>query len=141
MKWLLMVAVALGLTGIAYTSRADDAKATGPTGTWKWTMERNGKSRDVTLKLDLDKDGKLTGSMPGRNNTETKIEEAKYEKDKGTITFTVTRERNGNKTTTTYTGTLKDDSIKFSIKVGDNAATEVEAKRVKDEKKDAKKDK
>ncbi len=140
MKWLLMVALAVGLTGIAYTSRADDTKPTGPTGTWKWTVEKNGKSRDLTLKLELDKDGKLTGVLPGRN-ADTKIEEGKYDKDKGEVTFAVTRDRNGTKTTTTYKGVLKDDTIKFKTMVGDKEGTEFEAKRVKDEKKDEKKDK
>jgi hypothetical protein len=140
MKWLLMAVLALGLTGYAYTM-ADDAKATGPKGTWTWTVDNNGKTRTSTLKLDMDKDGKLTGVMVGRNNAETKIDDAKFDKDKGEITFTVTRDRNGTTTKTTYTGTLKDDTIKFKTMVGDKAGMEFEAKRTKEEKKDDKKDK
>ncbi len=144
MKWLLMGVLALGITGLVATAKADDKKPEGPTGTWKWTVENNGKSRDVTLKLDVDKDGKLTGSMPGRQGAETKIDDGKYDKDKGTITFSVTRDRNGTKTTTMYTGTIKEDTIKFTTEVernGEKVKTDVEAKRVKEEKKEEKKDK
>jgi hypothetical protein len=140
MKWLLMIALACGITGLAVSARADDKKATGPTGTWKWTVENNGKSRDLSLKLELDKDGKtLTGSMPGRQGAETKIADGKFDMEKGLITFTITRDRNGTKTTTTYTGTLKDDSIKFKSETevnGEKRAMDFEAKRATEEKKD-----
>jgi hypothetical protein len=140
MKWLLLIALALGFTGLTGAVRADDAKATGPTGTWKWTLEFNGQSRDFSVKLELDKDGKtLTGSMPGRQGAETKIADGKYDKDKGLISFTVTRDRGGMKITSTYTGTLKDDTIKFkqeSEMNGEKQTREFDAKRATEEKKD-----
>ena len=55
---------------------------------------QNGTTRESTLKLKQDGD-KLTGKISGRNNTETDIEDAKISGD--TISFTVTREINGNK--------------------------------------------
>src|SRR5690349_11887055 len=72
-----------------------------PTGTWTWKVERGGQTREQTLKLKLE-GGKLTGTMPGRNNSETEITDATY-KD-GEIAFNVTREFNGNKVTSKYTG-------------------------------------
>ena len=93
--------VTLGLAGTALG--ADD-----PTGTWKWTVERNGQKRDVTLTLKLEGD-KLTGHMPGPNNTVVPIDEASF-KD-GTIAFSSTRERNGVKRTTKYSGKLSGDTI------------------------------
>ena len=48
----------------------------------------------------------------GRNNTDTAIEDGKF-KD-GTLTFTVTREFNGNKFTPKYSGKLDGDTIKGS---------------------------
>jgi len=102
-----------------------------PTGTWKWTATFNNQSREQTLKLKLDGD-KLTGSMPGRNNSETQIEDGKFEG--GKISFKVTPEFNGNKFTSSYTGELKDDTIKGKIESernGEKTSRDWEAKREK----------
>jgi hypothetical protein len=118
------------LLSLAVTSAALAADAD-PTGTWKWTATFNNQSRDVTLKLKLD-GGKLTGSMPGRNNTETAIENGKFEN--GKVSFTVTRERNGQKFTSSYMGELKDDTIKGKIESernGEKQSRDWEAKREK----------
>src|SRR5262245_23165071 len=101
MKRFAAVAV-VALISFAGIARADD-KAN-PTGTWKWTvMGANNTNRDVTLKLKLEGD-KLTGAMVGRNNQDTPIEDASF-KD-GTVSFKVTRERNGQKFVTKYEGKL-----------------------------------
>ena len=65
-----------------------------------------------TLKLKLEGD-KLTGALIGRNAQETKIDDAKY-KD-GELSFSVARERNGQKMTSKYTGKLTGDTIKGKI--------------------------
>jgi hypothetical protein len=75
-----------------------------PTGTWTWRA----RSRDVTLKLKLEGDI-LSGAIVGRSGHETPIEDPQY-KD-GRVSFKVTRQRNGQKTTTAYTGTLNGDTI------------------------------
>jgi len=102
---LLILGLAMfSLMGQAYAADAD------PTGTWKWsfTNPQNNQTREMTLKLKLEGD-KLTGTVPGRNDTETSIEEGKF-KD-GEISFSVTRMRNGNKMTTKYSGKLEGDTI------------------------------
>ena len=120
--------VALGLLGLASVARADDK--IDPTGTWKWSgTTSNGQTRETTLKLKLDGD-KLTGAMVGRNNNETKIDDAKY-KD-GEVSFSVTRERNGQKNTTKYKGKVSKDTIKGKIETERNGQTQSrdwEAKR------------
>jgi hypothetical protein len=127
----LAVAAVVVLAGLACAARADDKKADdkpNPTGTWKWTVEVNGQTREMTLKLKLDGD-KLTGAMV-RNDQETAIEDATF-KD-GDIAFTTTRERNGQKTVTKYTGKLSGDTIKGKAEVhrGDDTMTrDWEAKR------------
>lgn len=121
------IAVFLALTCIASLCNAED-KAD-PTGTWKWTVTMGDNKRDVTLKLEL-KDDKLTGTMPGRDNTEIKIDDGKF-KD-GEISFSVTRERNGNKRTSKYSGKLEGDTIKGKIEFEREGKTESrdwEAKR------------
>jgi hypothetical protein len=114
---------------------ADDKKASDPTGTWKWTVEFGGQSREMTLKLKVDGD-KLTGAMPGRDGQETKIEDGTF-KD-GEVKFKVTRERNGQKVTTKYTAKVSGDTLKGkaeSDRGGQTQSREFEAKRVTDKSK------
>ena len=130
MKRLVFAAIVVVFAGQAGMVRADDKP--NPTGTWKWTVEMNGNKRDVTLKLKLDGD-KLTGSMPGRNNMETAIDDGKF-KD-GEVSFSVTRERNGQKFTQKYSGKIDGDTLKGKIEFerdGKAETREFEAKRSKD---------
>jgi hypothetical protein len=131
MTRLATAAFVLAATVIAVPARADDKP--NPTGTWKWSVMAGNNTREMTLKLKLDGD-KLTGAMLGMNNQETAIEEATF-KD-GEISFKVTRERNGQKMTTTYTGKLTGDTIKGKSegpgRGGQNQSRDWEAKRAKD---------
>jgi hypothetical protein len=103
---LLAIVVALAFTAAA---RADDMPIDGA---WKSTFKaQDGTERTTTYKFKLDGD-KLTGTVTGRNNTETPIEDGTF-KD-GTVSFSVTREFNNNKVTIKYTGKLDGDTIKGS---------------------------
>ena len=104
MKRLLAAAVALVLVGSVDPAMAADS----PTGTWKWTASMGGQDREQTLTLKLEGD-KLTGSMPGRNDAVTQISDASFKDNK--VSFSVTREFNGQKLTTKYNGTLSGDTI------------------------------
>jgi hypothetical protein len=124
---MVAVVVVIGLTGAL---RADDKPTL--TGSWKWSVEVNGQTRESTLKLKLEGD-KLTGALIGRNNMETKIEDGKF-KD-GEVSFTVTRERNNVKITTKYKGKLSGDEIKGKADTdrdGQTTSRDWEAKRAKD---------
>jgi hypothetical protein len=106
-------------------------ESTDPTGTWKWSVTFNNQTRELTLKLKLEGD-KLTGSMLGRDNQETPIEDASY-KD-GEVAFKVTRERNGQKFTIKYKGKVKDGTIKGTSEFerqGQTQTRDWEAKREK----------
>ena len=109
-------------------ARAEDKKMD-PTGTWKWSFTgQNGQTRETTLKLKLDGD-KLTGTVSGRGG-ETAIEGAKIQGEE--ISFQVTREFNGNKVTSKYTGKLSGDSIKGKMEFernGQPQSRDWEAKR------------
>src|SRR5438067_6485153 len=99
-------ALAVALTFIVLAGLA--TAADNATGTWKWTTTFNNQTRESTLKLKQEGD-KLTGAyVGGQSNTETPIEDASIKDN--TVSFKVTRERNGQKTTTKYSGTLKDDT-------------------------------
>jgi hypothetical protein len=121
------------LAFVSAQSRAED-KANA-TGTWTWSFSgQNGQSRETTLKLKQDGD-KLSGKISGRNNTETDIEDAKISGD--TISFTVTRENNGNKFVTKYNGKISGDTIKGKSEFernGESRSRDWEAKRKSDAK-------
>jgi hypothetical protein len=129
----------MGLVGFAAAAdeKKADAKKGDPTGTWKWEVEMGGQKRMMTLTLKADGD-KLTGSMPGRQGAETKIEDGKV-KD-GEVSFTVTRMMGDNKIVTKYTGKVDGDTLKLTAETERNGQTnkrEIEAKREKaEEKKD-----
>jgi len=132
MRRLFVTALVVTMVGSVGALRADD-KAN-PTGTWKWIVpgRQGGQAREMTLKLKLDGD-KLTGAMVGQNGQETAIEDGQH-KD-GEISFKVTRERQGNKITTKYSGKLSGDAIKGKIESernGQPQSRDWEAKRAKD---------
>jgi hypothetical protein len=129
MKRLVVAVLALAFVGLAGAARADD-KAD-PTGTWKWTVDFGGQTREQTLKLKLEGD-KLTGTMLGRNNQETKIEDGKF-KD-GQVSFTVTRERDGQKFVMKYSAKVTGDTLKGKTEFerdGEKTSRDFEAKREK----------
>lgn len=103
MKRIAIALAVAALVNIATPLVAAD----NPTGTWKWTTNFGGQSRDATLKLKLDGD-KLSGTYVGRES-ESPIENATFKDD--TVSFSVTRERDGQKFTTKYSGKLAGDTI------------------------------
>jgi hypothetical protein len=125
MKQWTVVTCMIVFAGLAGAVSPDKAS---PTGTWKWTVG----NREATLHLKME-GSKLTGSMAGRNNQETPIEDAKY-KD-GEISFSITRMRNGQKFTVKYSGKLSGDTITGKMefqRMGQPESREWEAKRSKD---------
>jgi hypothetical protein len=122
-------AAALGLVVVLAVDAP--ALAADPTGTWKWTVDRNGTTVETTLKLKQEGD-KLTGTITGRQGNETAIEDGKVSDDK--VSFKVTREFNGNKIVFSYAGKLTGDTIKGETKFerdGETQSRDWEAKRAK----------
>jgi hypothetical protein len=127
---IVLTAAVLGLVAGSPAPRAlaDDKKAD-VTGTWKWSVERNGQTFETTLKLKQD-GAKLTGTISGRNNQETEIQEGAV-KD-GEVSFQVTREFNGNKIVQKYHGKAGAESIKGKVEFernGETMSRDWEAKR------------
>lgn len=122
-----MVAV-ICVLAIASMARAEDKP--NPNGTWKYTVEVNGQSLDVTIKLKLE-GAKLLGTLSVLD-MESKIEDGKY-KD-GEVSFKVDREFNGNKFTLKYKGKISGDTLKGKRELerdGQTNTREFEAKRAK----------
>lgn len=112
-----------------------------PTGTYVWTQQgRNGgpdRTNTLTLKLDGDK---LTGKVqsPGRGGGDPVSTDIKDGKVTGSdISFSVTREFNGNSFTMKYSGKLADGTIKGKTEFDRNGETQSrdwEAKKQEDKK-------
>jgi hypothetical protein len=129
MKRLTAAALVVAFAGLAGVARAED-KAN-PTGTWKWTVKFGDQEREMSLKLKAEGD-KLTGSMPGRDGKELKIEDGKLKGDE--VSFKVTREFNGQKIVIKYKGKVSGDTIKGKTEFDRNGETmsrDWEAKRAK----------
>jgi hypothetical protein len=129
MKKALSVVLVLLFAGVASVTLADDKSDIN--GKWKWSAGGGGgkgQAREQTVELKLEGD-KLTGSLLGRNDQKTPIEDASF-KD-GEVSFKVTRQRMGQKLTITYNGKLSGDTIKGKIDRGMGEPVDWEAKRVK----------
>jgi hypothetical protein len=113
------------LAGLMLIGLAASASAIDPSGTYTWTMQgrpnananTNAPARVMTLKLKLDGE-KLTGTVtaPGRQGApgaDVAIEEAKIKGDE--VSFTVTREFNGNKMVQKYSGKATAEAIKGKV--------------------------
>ena len=114
---------------------ADEAKKAGSVdGNWTWSFTtQNGDTYETRAKLKQDGE-KLTGVVIGRNNNETEIKDGKIN-DKGEISFSVTRERQGQTMTQKYTGKLEGDTIKGKVereRDGETQSRDWEAKRAKE---------
>ncbi|MBS0264238.1 MAG: hypothetical protein JSS02_20035 [Planctomycetes bacterium] len=103
------VAVVFVIGGCCSSAFAWAADKVDPSGTWKWSMTINNQTINTTLKLKLEGD-KLTGTMSRNDSQEVKIDDGQF-KD-GEVSFSVTRERNGQKQITKYKGKVDGDTIK-----------------------------
>jgi hypothetical protein len=121
MKSLLCSAVACAIVGVVALADV--------TGTWKWTVERQGQTFETTLKLKQEGE-KLTGTITGRNNTETEIADGKVKDNE--VSFTVTREFNNNRRVQKYSGKVEGDTIKGTVEFerdGETISRDWEAKK------------
>ena len=117
----IAICAVLALGGI-FTATAED-KAPSATGTWTWTMQGRDGGTERKMSLELKQDGeKLTGKLisPGRDGGAARETEISDGSVKGAdVAFSVTREFNGNKFTSKYTGKLTADAITGKIESKD----------------------
>ena len=129
-KKCLTPLLAITLLAIGTAVQAADA-----TGTWTWTRPGRNGGADMKMTLKLKADGeKLTGTLTNPNrdgvNTDTAIADGKVKGEE--ISFTVTREFNGNKMVLQYNGKVSADAIKGKIESerdGQPQSRDWEAKR------------
>ena len=101
----------------------------------KWTFEQAGRQggtpRQVTITLKAD-GAKLTGSVPGMGRggadvPPSDITDGKVEGNK--VSFSVTREFNGNKITQEYKGTVAGSDLKLNVTGGRGGPVDVVFKK------------
>src|SRR5687767_6565044 len=119
------------LTSIAFAGLAlgsisttcAEEKAASATGNWTWTVPGRDGGAERKMSLALKQDGeKLTGkvSSPGRDGGAARETEITDGSVKGAdVTFSVTREFNGTKRTSKYTGKLSADAITGKVESKD----------------------
>jgi hypothetical protein len=133
------VALAVLTLGLLAPVQAQDKKGD-PAGTWTWTVpgRNGGPERKMTLKLKVEGDkltGKLTSPARGGETRDTEIKDGKVKGSE--ISFTISREINGNTFTTKYTGKVTEEAIKGKVEFernGESRSRDWEAKRVADKK-------
>jgi len=126
------MAALITIASLAWATSLVAAESSALTGKWKWSVGRGDRTFDLTLTIKQEGD-KLTGTLSGRNNTESPVEDLKF-KD-GEVSFKVTREWNGQKMVLTYKGKLEGDTIKGTVerdRDGEKTTRDWEAKRVKE---------
>ena len=103
----------VALSAVSQTQAAD------ATGTWTWSRpgRNGGEAQKMTLKLKAEGE-KLTGTLssPGRQGAaavDTEISDGKVKGDE--VSFSVTREFNGNKMTSKYAGKVSGDTLKGKV--------------------------
>jgi hypothetical protein len=125
---------------LGFLVQAKAADNTDVTGTWTWTVKarQGGTDRKFTAKFKVSGD-KVTGkvSSPGRDgqDRETEIKDGSIKGDE--LSFSVTREMNGNSMTTKYSGKVTGDTIKGKTEFERNGETmkrDWEAKKGEDTK-------
>ena len=105
-KSILQLTACLALT-LALNANAQDKKID-LNGTWKSSnTNQNGQVRETVFKLKVEGE-KVSGTVSGRN-ADTAIEEGKIKGDE--VSFQVTREFQGNKVVSKYTGKVSGDTI------------------------------
>jgi hypothetical protein len=117
-------------TGILTALVASAAWAADATGKWTWKLKI--QDREIEQNLVLKQEGeKLTGTL-GAGERKAEIADGKVKGDE--VTFTVTRERNGQQFKTNYKGKVEGDTLKgtmVSTRDGQERSREWIAMRVK----------
>lgn len=120
---MIVAMLGLGLGTAIGSTRAD------VTGTYKWSVERNGQTFETTLKLKQDGD-KLSGTVSGRQGNETAIEDAKVNGDE--VSFQIVRTFGDNKIVQKFKAKVSAESMKGTIETernGNKNTRDFEAKR------------
>jgi len=122
MRILLFTVLCVAALVVTFTAMAADVSGT-------WTGEQQGRNGAMTVTLNLKAEGNaLNGTISGRGG-ETAISDGKVDGDN--VSFTVTREFNGNTMKMKYSGAVSGSELKLKMEVegSDRPARDLTLKR------------
>jgi hypothetical protein len=106
MRIRLLTVLCVAALLVTFTAMAADVSGT-------WTGEQQGRNGPMTVTLNLKAEGNtLNGTISGRGG-ETAISDGKIDGDN--VSFTVTREFNGNTMKMKYSGTVSGSEMKLKV--------------------------
>jgi hypothetical protein len=122
MKRMLTVIVCLVCCLVAPVVQAGEKKPmSDPSGTWRWNFEINGNTIDNVLKVNTDKDGKLTGALEA-HGLKMDVQEGKVTGDE--VSFQIEAQLD-QKITVRFLGKIEGDKINGNLTAkGDGEARE-----------------
>ena len=122
MKRMLTVIVFLVCCLVAPDVQAGEKKPmSDPSGTWRWNFEINGNTIDNVLKVNTDKDGKLTGALEA-HGLKMDVQEGKVTGDE--VSFQIEAQLD-QKITVRFLGKIEGDKINGNLTAkGDGEARE-----------------
>ncbi len=85
------------------------SKPVDPSGTWRWEYEFGGETMKDSVRLQLEKDGKVVGTYHGRSEKPIEIEEGKW--DGPQISFRFPMEFQGSKLQFKFSGKIVADEL------------------------------
>jgi hypothetical protein len=103
-KFHLLSLALLFLVSASFAASSDDVS-----GKWKWTIERNVETQDITMTAKQE-GGKVTGKIAGPEGREIEIQNGRLS-DENTLTFFINLERNGNTMKIDFHGKVQGDKI------------------------------
>ncbi len=107
-KTLTAALLVVSCTAAAARAAAD------PNGTWKWTFTtQNGQ--EIAISATLKAEGEKLSGKVARNDQSTDITDGTFKNDE--VSFSVERERNGQKFVSKYKGKVEGDSINGKIEI------------------------
>lgn len=95
--------------------------ANDPSGTWRWKYDVEGKTREDSVSLQLEK-GKITGSFLGQLEKPVEIKDASWKDNQ--LHFTAEYKQNGQAVTLEFSGKTKLDELDGSVKVTTESGTD-----------------
>ncbi len=107
-------------TTLAQNSTAQNS-ALDPSGTWRWSYEMDGKTREDSLVLNLD-DGKLTASFFGVAEKPVDVKDAKLKDNQ--LSCTVEYKWNNQTVSLEFAGKIKQDDLDGTVNVTTEAGTQ-----------------
>jgi hypothetical protein len=107
-----VLALSLGFSTVA-AAQEKPVSETDPSGTWRWEYDLDGQTMKDLVRLNLGKDGAVSGTYHGRSEKPIDIQEGKISGD--AITFRFSLDFQGTPVKVAFKGKIKDDDLNGTV--------------------------